>query len=47
MAPALAKRVPVRTDGRVVLAGLAFLLLLARHAGALVRRLRTALSARP
>ena len=41
-APALAKPVPVRTDGRVVLAGLALCLLLARHAAPLSRWMRTA-----
>ncbi|HEX7439285.1 MAG TPA: vWA domain-containing protein [Caldimonas sp.] len=37
MSPALAKPVPVRTDGRVVLAGLAFCLLLARYSRPLSR----------
>jgi mxaL protein len=40
--PALAKPVPVRTDGRIVLAGLALCLLLARHAPPLSRWMRTA-----
>ncbi len=39
-APALAREVPLRVDGRVALAGLALALLLARHAAPLWRRLR-------
>jgi len=45
-APALAKPVPFRSDGRVALAALAFCLLLARHAAPLSRQVRTALDAR-
>jgi len=44
---ALARPVPVRTDARFALAGLALCLLLARHAGPLSHRLRAALLRRP
>ncbi|RZL93454.1 MAG: VWA domain-containing protein [Variovorax sp.] len=40
LSPALAKPVPVRTGGRLVLAGLAFCLLLARYAGPWLRKTR-------
>lgn len=44
--PALARPVPFRGDGRVALAGLALVLLLARHAAPLWRRMRGAFATR-
>ena len=45
--PALARPVPSRGDGRVALAGLALVLLLARHAAPLSRRMRKTFATRP